>query len=164
MGSSATVKTPEGKQQVFLYGTDSIVEIEFDDNTVFTATVDKQKYTASWMIPARYHPNRSNCSAVKNATDSVAVSIEAIYPIILVPTIENEYLTTSSVSESPDSVTVTSIAPTNPTTIGYANLSYANSNVILMVDGEDYISALADAKETVSHYYEGTWDTPHTFA
>ena len=109
----------------------------------------------------RYYPNRNSCSITAVIDSNAYITSITTYPITLTPTIESEYLTTISVSDT--SVTVASTVPTNPTTIGYTNIAYANSNVILMVDGEDYISALADADGTVSHYYEGTWDTSHTF-
>ncbi len=122
--------------------------IEYSDGTVFSET---DNYT-----DIQYYPDKSNLLLQEGSGGTITY-----YPVTLRPTISNEYLTVSSVTDS--SVTVESTVTTNPTTIGYTNADYANYNVILIVDGVDYDTSLANDSGTVFHNYNENWTGGHTF-
>lgn len=163
---NTTITNPLKTEFIVLPYDTARIEINYTNGTVFTSTriTNEGTYNISDII---YHPSNSNI--IIESTDYAGCKFSIItYPITLQPTIENEYLTISLVNDTSavndTSVTVESSITTNPTTIGYTNIDYANHYVVLVVDGVDYNTAPANGDGEVSHYYEGTWETSHTFA
>ncbi len=138
------------------------ITVGYDSGKVFKRELTYYDGPYNLSVP-EWHPLESYFTMESTPTwDYNGIVVEVTtYPITLTPTVENEYLTVSSVSDT--SVTVESTVATNPTTIGYTNADYANYNVILVVDGVDYNTSLANDSGTVFHNYNGDWSTAHTF-
>ena len=142
------------------YETANII-IKYTNGKVFVIKILDTAGTYIIDTPSYYFTN-SRGAVISTSYEGSLFSITT-YPITLQPTVENEYLTVSSVSENPDTITVESTVGTNPTAIGYTNMNYSNSNVILVVDGVDYDTSLANDSGTVFHNYNGDWTGGHTF-
>jgi len=160
-GSNGTVRNPLGRKQVIAKFGYSMVDLEWDDGTVFTAT-PYDDYTA-W-TPVQYYPDKSVCS-ITSGEDAARIGDVTTYAITLTP--ENAYLEDVAVAHesepTDDSTTLTidSSVSTNPTWIS-ATMQNASATYNISIDGVITDQVTSDADKIASYQYTGSWG-PHTF-
>ena len=164
-GTDIIVRNPLGVQSVYIYQNVPPVTLEWDDNTVFTATANMDY---SEFIPIRYYPSVSNCSIIQSSGQSGG-SLHPVssYNITLKPTsgylknvVLNEFNTTTEIYN----ITINSTDSENPTWIN-ATVTNASSTYNISRDGIYYDTVVSGSDSVARYYYNIAGDewSEHTF-